>query len=90
MKDGGAEDVIHVKLGRVRDSMAISLPATTQLYGTDGIIRFIGTLPETKNGKVYVFLIVDLFSRHAEGYAMTKDKKTARGCASDLAGNEEW
>ena len=29
MKDGGAEDVIHVKLGRVRDSMAISLPATT-------------------------------------------------------------
>ena len=71
-------------------AMAIGLSATTQSPWTDGIIRFIGTLPETKNGNVYVFLIVDLFSRHAEGYAMTKDKKTARGCASDLAGNEEW
>ena len=29
----------------------------------------LGPLPETKNGNVYVFLIiVDLFSRHAEGY----------------------
>ena len=39
-------------------------------------------LPETKNGNVHVFLIVDLFSRHVEGYAMTHDEKTARGCAS--------
>ena len=29
----------------------------------------LGPLPETKNGNVYVFLI-DLFSRHTEGYAM--------------------
>ena len=44
----------------------------------------LGPLPETNNGNVYVFLIVDLFSRHAEGYAMTKDEKTARGCASKI------
>ena len=44
----------------------------------------LGPLPETKNGNVYVFLILDLFSRHAEGYAMTKDEKTARSCASKI------
>ena len=42
----------------------------------------LGPSPETSNGNVYVFLIVDLFSRHAEGYAMTKEDKTAMGCAS--------
>ena len=41
-------------------------------------------LPETNNGNVYVFLIVDIFCRHAEGYAMTKDDKTARGCAAKI------
>ena len=41
-------------------------------------------LPETNNGDVYVFLIVDIFCRHAEGYAMTKDDKTARGCAAKI------
>ena len=44
----------------------------------------LGPLPEKKKGNVYVFLIVDLFSRHAEGYAMTKEEKTARGCASRI------
>ena len=44
----------------------------------------LSPLPETNNGNVYVFLIVDLFSRHAEGNAMTKDGKTARGCASKI------
>ena len=43
----------------------------------------LGPLPETNNGNVYVFLIVDLFRRHAEGYAMTKDE-TARDCASKI------
>ena len=41
----------------------------------------LGPLPETKNGNVHVFSTVDLFNRHADGYAMTKDEKTARGCA---------
>ena len=44
----------------------------------------LGPLPETKNGNVYVFLIVDLLSRHAEGYAMKEDEKTARSCASGI------
>ena len=44
----------------------------------------VGPLPETNNGNVYVFLMVDLFGRHAEGYAVTKDEKTARGCASKI------
>ena len=45
----------------------------------------LGPLPGTSNnGNVYVFLIVDLFSRHAEGYAMAKDEKPARGCASKI------
>ena len=44
----------------------------------------LGPLPATKNGNFYVILIVAWFSRHAEGYAMTKDEKTARGCASKI------
>ena len=44
----------------------------------------LGPLPETERGNTYVLLIVDLFSRHAEGYAMTKDEKTARGCAAKI------
>ena len=43
-----------------------------------------GPLLETKNGNVYVVLMVGLFIRHAEGYAITKDEKTARGCASKI------
>ena len=38
-------------------------------------------MPETNNGNVDVFVTVDLFSRQAKGYAMTKNEKTARGCA---------
>ena len=47
----------------------------------------LGPLLETKNGNVYVFLIVDIFSRHAERYAMTKGEKTAKGCASRVVGD---
>ena len=50
-------------------SMAISLPATTSRPGQMVSFDLLGPLPETKNGNVYVFLI-DLFSRHTEGYAM--------------------
>ena len=44
----------------------------------------LGPLPATKNGNFYVILIVAWFSRHAEGYAMTKDEKAARGCTSKI------
>lgn len=45
----------------------------------------LGPLPETKRGHKYIFLVVDLFSRHAEPYALTSEEKTAMGCASKLA-----
>ena len=44
----------------------------------------LGPLPRTEEGNEYVMLVVDLFSRHAEGYALTKDEKTAEGCASRI------
>ena len=57
----------------------ISLPLPSR-RGQMVSFDLLGPLPETKNGNVYVLLVVDLFSRHAEGYAMTKDEETARGC----------
>ena len=42
---------------------------------------YLGKLPKTQKGNEYVFLIVDLFSRHAEGYAITAAEKSAKGCA---------
>ena len=45
----------------------------------------LGPLPKTKNGNKDILLIVDLFSRHAEPYALTAEEKTAKGCASILA-----
>ena len=44
----------------------------------------LGPLPETKNSTVYVFMVVDSFSRQAEGYAMTKYEKTAIGDNSKI------
>ena len=41
-------------------------------------------LPETKNGNAHVLLVVEVLSRHAEEYTMTKDEKTAKGCASQI------
>lgn len=45
----------------------------------------LGPLPVTKKGNKFVFLVVDLFSRHAEPYALSSDEKSAQGCASKLA-----
>lgn len=44
----------------------------------------LGPLPKTERGNEYVFLVVDLFSRHAEGYAIPASEKTAIGCAAKL------
>ena len=43
----------------------------------------LGPLPVTDNGNEYVFLVVDLFSRHAEAFAITKGEKNT-GCAARL------
>lgn len=45
----------------------------------------LGPLPTTKKGNKYILLLVDLFSRHAEPYALTSDEKTATGCATKIA-----
>lgn len=40
---------------------------------------YLGPLPKTKHGNEYIFLVVDLFSRHAEGYAIQKGEKNSKG-----------
>ena len=45
---------------------------------------FLGPLPKTDLGNEFVFLVVDLFSRHAEGYALTKAEKCAKGFVAIL------
>ena len=46
----------------------------------------LGLLPTTARGNTYVVLvlIVDLFSRHAEAYAITKGGNNMEGCAARL------
>ena len=44
----------------------------------------LGPLPRTSQGNEHVLLVVDLFSRHAEGYALSADEKTTQGCAAKL------
>ena len=48
----------------------------------------VGTVTQkSKKGielSTYIFLIVDLFNRHAQAYALTKEQKTAEGCANLL------
>lgn len=45
---------------------------------------FLGPLPKTKHNNEFVFLVVDLFSRHAEGYALSKREKNAKGFVAIL------
>ncbi len=45
---------------------------------------YLGPLPKTDIGNEFVFLIVDLFSRHAEGYALSKELKDSKGFVSIL------
>ena len=44
----------------------------------------LGPLPRTNPGNEHVLLVVDLFSRHAEVYALSADEKTTQGCAAEL------
>ncbi|CAB1103461.1 unnamed protein product [Ectocarpus sp. CCAP 1310/34] len=43
---------------------------------------YLGPLPKTTKDNEYVFPVVDLFSRHAEGYPLTKAQKNAKGIVS--------
>lgn len=62
----------------------ISLPLPSR-SGEKVAFDTLGPLPTTKRGNKYVLLVVDVFSRHAEPYALSADEKTAQGCASKLA-----
>ena len=61
----------------------ISLPLPSQ-PGQMVSFDLLGPLPRTEKGSTYIFLTVDLFSRHAEAYAMAKEQKTAEGYADLL------
>lgn len=61
----------------------VSLPLPSR-PGEMVAFDLLGPLPQTARGNTYVFLVVDLFSRHAEGYALTNNEKTTKGCASIL------
>lgn len=62
----------------------ISLPLPSR-PGEMVAFDILGPLPTTKKGNKYILLLVDLFSRHAEPYALTSDEKTATGCATKIA-----
>ena len=61
----------------------ISLPLPSR-PGQMVSFDLLGSLPATTKGNQYVFLVVDLFSRHAEAYAITKGEKNTEGCADRL------
>ena len=48
------------------------------------VFDFLGPSPKTEFGNEFVFLVVGLFSRHAEGYALTKVEKCAKGFVAIL------
>ena len=55
----------------------VSLPLPSrpgQMFSFD----LLGPFPITAKGNEYVFLVVDLLSRHAEAYAITKREKTRK------------
>ena len=64
-------------------SPLISLPLPNR-PGQMVAFDLLGPLPTTAKGNAYVFLVVDLFSRHAGAYAIRKGEKTAKGCAARL------
>ena len=59
----------------------VSLPLPSRL-GQMVAFDFLGPLPKSKRGNRHIFLMVDLFSRHAEGYAITPEEHSATGCAA--------
>ena len=50
--------------------------------------NLLGHLPTTARGNAYAFLVVDLFSRHAEEYAITKGEITLKAALRDWSTNK--
>ena len=69
-----------------RDAVRWPLVYLPFLFGPGQMVAFylLGSLPRTKQGNGHVLLVVDLFSRHAEGYALSEDEETMQGCTAKL------
>ena len=83
-------EMLHVSSEKnVKHYHPLAIGFRTTSYSPGMIFEIIffyllGPLLETERGNTYVLLVVDLCSRHAEGYAMTKEEKTAGGCAARI------
>ena len=66
---------------KTRDTVRWPLVSLPLPSGPGQMVAFdlLGSLPRTNQGNMHVLLVVDLFSRHAEGYALSADEKTAQG-----------
>ena len=69
-----------------RDTVRWSLLYLPLSSGAGRMVAFdlLGPLPRTNQGNEHVLLVVDLFSRHAEEYALSADEKTTQACAAKL------
>ena len=57
--------------------MAFDFTPASIFAGGDGIVRHIRSVTKNQERKQVHYLIVDLFGRHAEPYALTAEEKTA-------------
>ena len=71
---------------KTRDTVRWPLVSLPLPSGPGQMVAFdlLGPLPRTNQGNEHVLLVVDLFSRHAEGYVLSADEKTTQGCAAKL------
>ena len=73
------------KKHEAKRAVASDIPSLAKQTRADGSFRPVGTLADhAAKGNAHVFLVVDLFSRHAEAYAITKEEKTTEGCGARL------
>ena len=71
---------------KTRDTVRRSLVSLPLPSDPGQMVAFdqLRPLPRTNHGNEHVLLVVDLFSRHAEGYALSADEKTTQGSVAKL------
>ena len=71
---------------KTRDTVRWPLVSLPLPSGPGQMVAFdlLEPLPRTYQGNEHVLLVVDLFSRHAEGYALSADEKTTQDCAAKM------
>lgn len=74
--------------GAVYPSPSLIVIAIAESPGTDVSVRFSREFAEDRQGKsqqyVLVLKVVNILSPHTEGYALTTDENTAKGCAGGI------